>query len=257
MSLKTNEIYNENCLEGLKKIDTATVDLVIADPPFDISFSNKSREGLYNRKKGRVLEGYIEASGDYLEFSQSWISECSRILKDEGSFYIISGFNRLGEVCSSIKAAGLHLLDQIIWEYQFPVCTKKRFITSHYNIFFCCKNPTKHQFNPYARFASDEKTSDGRKAHYVDRSSVWYITRENWAGYKTTRTRLPRELVQKMIVYGTAGNRQLVVDPFVGSGQVPFIARELGHEYIGFELSKNHYEFAKERLDSNRYKIKI
>ena len=254
MKLELNKIYNEDCAKGLKKLEETSVDLIIADPPFNISFQKLSRENLYNRKKDRIIDGYVEITSDYEEFCLGWISESYRVLKDSGSFFVISGFNKLGVIINCLEKSGFTILNHIIWQYQFPPNTKKKFVTSHYTILFCCKNPKKHKFNPYCRFDFDATTAEGKKAHYQDRSSVWPISRENWAGYKTTKTRLPKALVKKIIEYGSERG-DLVVDCFVGSGQGPYISREIGRDYIGFEISRLHFEFAKERLRKNQYKI--
>lgn len=257
MKLQEDEIHHMDCLVGLKLLPENFANLVIADPPFNIAFHEKSRENLYNRKKNRVLEGYIEAPRDYLQFSKEWIGECARILKSDGLMYIVSGFNHLDAIYAGVKEAGLHIQNQLIWQYQFPPNRKKGFNTSHYNILFISKHPKKYPFDPYKRFAFNEITKEGKKAHYLDRSSVWKISRENWAGYKTTRTRLPKELIVKMIQYGTYGKRQQLVDPFSGSGIVSLVGREMGHQCCAFEISKCHWSFSTYRLNTGKYKVSV
>jgi len=85
-----DKIYNLDCIEGSKRyFKDKEVDLIICDPPFGI---NESKMDIhYNRDATNVISGYCEAPANYENFSLQWIRECQRILKDDGSMYIISG----------------------------------------------------------------------------------------------------------------------------------------------------------------------
>ena len=121
-------------------------------------------------------------------------------------------------------------------------------MTSHYTIPYMCKDPSKRRFYPYARFGRDERGEDGRGSlHYRDKESVWDIKREYWRGAEKTPTKLPAEIVAKMLAYSSVEG-DLVLDPFPGSGQVAVVARRMGRRYMGFEVSKEYCEFARRRL---------
>ena len=94
--IELNKIYNMNCIDGMKLIPKNKIDLIITDPPFAINF--KAKKANYNRKAELVLDGYSDIKPeDYAKFSESWIAECFRILKDDGSIYIFSGYNHGAE----------------------------------------------------------------------------------------------------------------------------------------------------------------
>lgn len=230
------------------------IDLIITDPPFAINF--KASKANYNRTASRVIEGYNEIKPeDYYDFTYSWMTEAYRILKESGSMYVFSGWNNLKDILSSLAEVGFVTVNHIIWKYQFGVVTKKKFVTSHYHCLYVCKNPKKRIFFPFSRFKKQSKTKDGRSLHYKDKEDVWEIKREYWTGDEKTPTKLPAELIKKIIQYSSKKN-DIILDPFLGSGQVVVVSKSLGRKYIGYEIVKKYYNFAKKRLDKNVYRLK-
>ena len=249
-----NKIYNKNCLEGMKLIDKNKIDLIITDPPFAIDF--KAKKANYNRKSSRVIEGYNEILPEnYSQFSYDWISEANRILKESGSMYIFSGWNNLKDILIAIDDVGLTVVNHIIWKYQFGVVTKNKFVTSHYHCLFVCKNPKKRKFYPFSRYGKNEKSEDGHSLHYQDKEDVWEIKREYWTGEDKTPTKLPAEIIKKIIQYSSE-KKDLVFDPFLGSGQVAVVSKMMGRRYFGFEIVKTYFNFANKRLTKNVYRLK-
>lgn len=252
--LEINKIYNMDCIEGMKHIPSNTVDLVITDPPFAIDF--KAKRGNYNRKASRVLEGYNEIpKEEYYKFTINWMKEVYRLLKETGSMYVFSGWNNLKDILVAIDEIGFITVNHIIWKYQFGVVTKRRFITSHYHCLYVCKNDDKRKFFPFARFDKDAKDKDDKSLHYKDKEDVWIINREYWTGDEKTPTKLPAELIKKILEYSSEEG-DLVLDPFLGSGQVAVVSKMMNRNYIGFEIVKSYYEFALKRLEKNIYRIK-
>ena len=238
----------------MKLIHDDTIDLVITDPPFAIDF--RAVRNNYNRKSSGVLEGYNEIEADeYFQFTLEWMKEVYRVLKESGSMYVFSGWNNLKDILNSLDEIGFITVNHIIWKYQFGVVTRRKFVSSHYHCLFVCKNDKKRKFFPYARFGKKEKDQNGGSLHYRDKEDVWVINREYWRGDKKTPTKLPAELIKKILLYSSEEG-DVVLDPFLGSGQVVFVSRMLGRKYVGFEIVEDYYEFAKERLETNSYRIK-
>ncbi len=252
--IEFNKIYNRDCIEGMKKIPKNKIDLVITDPPFAIDF--KAKKANYNRTASRVMSGYNEIKAvDYYEFTHKWMSEVYRILKESGSMYVFSGWNNLKDILMALDDIGFTTINHIIWKYQFGVVTKKKFVTSHYHCLYVCKNDKKRKFYPFTRFAKDSKNKEGRSLHYKDKEDVWDIKREYWTGDEKTPTKLPAELIEKILMYSSK-KRDIVMDPFLGSGQVAVVSKNLGRRFVGFEMVPEYYKFAKKRLDKNMYRIK-
>jgi len=238
----------------MQKIPAASVDLVITDPPFAIDF--KAKRSNYNRTGSRVLEGYNEIRKEkYLEFSTLWMKEVFRVLKSSGSMYVFSGWNNLKEILIALDAAGFITVNHIIWKYQFGVVTKRKYVTSHYHCLYVCKNKRERRFQPYARFHKAAKGKSGGSLRYQDIEDVWVIPREYWNGDIKTPTKLPAELVSKILLYSSQEG-DVVLDPFLGSGQVAVVSKLLKRHYIGLEIVKEYYAFARRRLTEDSYRIR-
>lgn len=227
---QVNHIYCGNALKLMRDIPGECIDLIITDPPFGIEFKAKRRN--YHRTAPRVLEGYQEIPREkYLEFSRQWLAEAYRILKPSASFYVFSGWNNLKDLLIALDEVGFITINHLIWKYQFGVFTRRRFVTSHYHILFAVKNEKKYKFNKIEHYPED----------------VWYIKREYWTGKIKTPTKLPTELVKKIILY-SSDKGDLVFDPFLGSGTVCEVAKSLQRNFLGFEIVREYYNFARHRL---------
>ena len=223
-------IYQGNALELMPEIPGGVIDLIITDPPFAIDF--KAHRENYNRNGANVLEGYHEIpEAHYQEFTHRWMTEAARVLAPDGSMYVFSGWNRLHDILEGLDKAGFTTINHLIWKYQFGVFTKKKYVTSHYHILFVVKNPTRYTFNKIDHYPED----------------VWVINREYWKGKKKTPTKLPLDLIKKILWY-SSNDGDLVFDPFLGSGTVAVGAKTEGRRFLGFEIVPEYFTFAHERL---------
>jgi len=254
IKIELNQIYNLNCVKGMKLIEDNLIDLIVTDPPFAIDFGAKKTN--YNRTSSRVLEGYNEISkNNYSQFTLEWMRECHRILKNSGSMYIFSGWNNLVDILNAIRDIGFITINHIIWKYQFGVVTSRKYVTSHYHCLYVCKDDKKRKFFPYSRFAKTDTDIKGRSKHYEDKEDVWNIKREYWTGDKKTPTKLPSEIIKKILQYSSE-KTDLVFDPFLGSGQVAVVSKIMERNFLGFEMVEEYYNFAKTRLEKNLYRLK-
>ena len=169
--------------------------------------------------------------------------------------YVFSGWNNLRDILNAIEELGFITVNHIIWKYQFGVVTNRRYVSSHYHCLFICKNDKKRKFFPYERFGKNEKDENGGSLHYQDKEDVWQIKREYWNGEVKTPTKLPAEIIKKILQYSSEKN-DLVFDPFLGSGQTAVVSKMENRNYAGFEIVKKYFDFINERLDSNSYRIK-
>jgi len=221
-----DRIHEGDALDLLPQVPDGTVDLIITDPPFAIDF--KAQRLNYNRKGANVLEGYREIpEAEYGAFTRQWMAEAARVLAPTGSMYVFSGWNRLRDILEGLDAAGLTTVNHLIWKYQFGVFTKKKYVTSHYHILFVVKDPKKYTFNKLDHYPED----------------VWTIQREYWKGKMKTPTKLPREIVRKILLY-SSNPGDLVLDPFLGSGTVAVVAQQEGRHFLGFEVVPEYCAFA-------------
>jgi site-specific DNA-methyltransferase (adenine-specific) len=221
-------------------IDDRSVDLVIADPPFGLNESTFEKH--YNRKEENVLGGYVEAPTDYLEFTQKWMTESKRVLKDNGSMYVVSGWTNLKDVLNVASDLGLHTINHIIWRFSFGVFTKSKFVTSHYHILYLKKNKkVKAKFNTHSRYSGNDRDENNRSLLYKDLEDVWNIKKEYQPGKIKNRNKLPDKLVEKMILY-SSNTGDVVLDPFLGNFTTAFVARKHGRVPMGFEINKISFD---------------
>ena len=227
-----DRVYHGDALRLMPLIPPCSIDLVVTDPPFAIDF--RAQRLNYNRTAGNVLEGYADISpDDYENFTCCWLREAYRVLSGSGSIYVFSGWNRLKDVLCGLDSAGFHTVNHIIWKYQFGVFTRKKYVTSHYHILFAVKNPRNYTFNKVEHYPED----------------VWVINREYWKGKKKTPTKLPGELIKKILSY-SSNPGDIVLDPFLGSGTVAVVSSEMERHFLGFELVEDYCRFASERIAS-------
>ncbi len=165
--------------------------------------------------------------------------------------FIFSGWSNLKDILIATDDTGFMLVNHIIWKYQFGVVTKNKYVSSHYHCLYVCKNDKKRKFYPNSRF------KDG-STRYRDMEDVWIIKREYWRNEKKAPTKLPSEIIKKILQYASKPD-DLVLDPFLGSGQVAVVSKEMGRRYLGFEMVKEYCDFAKKGLvrpkSRNHYKI--
>jgi len=209
--------YSDN-IEGMKKLQDESIDCVIADPPFGLSFTGK--ESIYNRDRRFVRNGYREIKNDYEKFSETWIRELPRVMKKTATAWIFSGWTNLFDILNALKKTDLLLINHIIWRYQFGVFTDRKFVTSHYHLLFLAKSRD-YYFNKVMHYPLD----------------VWEINRTYRKGEVKNATKLPNEVVQRCVDFSTRPG-DLVMDPFMGNGTTALVAKGSFRHYVGFELNR-------------------
>jgi len=227
-------IVHGDALSLMKDIPDGTIDLVVTDPPFAIDF--RAKRGNYNRTQSRVLEGYNEIPREeYPGFTMAWMNEAKRVLKRTGSMYVVSGWTNLKDILNALDELGFVTINHLIWKYQFGVFTKRKYVTSHYHILFVVKDGKNYFFDKVEHYPED----------------VWTIKREYWHGKKKTPTKLPVDLVRKILSFSSREG-DVVLDPFMGSGTVAVVSTLMGRRFLGFEIVKEYCDFASERVTKTR-----
>ena len=206
-------------------------DLIIADPPFGISFSKSSHE--YGAKEYDLYKDDF-TSESYLKFSEEWIKSCYDALNPTGSLYIISGWTNLQYILNAIETTDFHVLNHAIWHFSWGVYTKRRFVTSHYHIILLVKNKKKYQFF--------------KQKHYDEDVFYWkeYNRGNDPNRIKGHPCQLPIVLLEKLILTSSSKG-DLVGDVFSGSGGTILAARKTDRDVIGFELRKEYESIIKQK----------
>ena len=134
MALETNKIHQGDCVENLKRVEAESVDLIFADPPFNIGY------------KYDVYDDRQQAE-DYLAWCGQWIDGCYQALKPTGTFWLAIGDEFAAELKIEAQKAGFHCRSWVIWYYTFGVNCVNGFTRSHTHIFHFVKDKKKFTFN--------------------------------------------------------------------------------------------------------------
>jgi len=264
VTLQRNEIHQGDCVQLLEQTDAQSVDLVFADPPFNIGYEYD----VYDDRK---------QAEDYLEWSQQWISGVHRVLKPDGTFWLAIGDEFAAELKIEAQKAGFHCRSWVIWYYTFGVNCKNGFSRSHTHLFHFVKDKNNFTFNrnhPAVRvksarelvYADNRANPNGRLPDntWITRPQdapfflsfnashdTWYFARV--AGTFKEREgfhgcQMPEQLLAR-IIRVSSRPQDLVLDPFGGSGTTLSVAKKLGRQWMGFELSPDYVQYIQQRLD--------
>lgn len=231
-----------DCLRVLPTIAAESIDLIVADPPYNIGID-------YGMGKK------ADRRGDYWAWCRKWIYLCNRVLRDGGSMWIISGQEHGAEIDLSIQLEGLTVRNRITWHETFGVYCHGKFGRCSRPVFYAVKGRD-YTFNREAvtvPSARQQKYGDSRAAPGGKiMGDVWQINRV--CGTFTERvkgvpTQLPSELVSRII--GVSSNPgDAVLDPFAGSGTTPAVAASMGRIATGIELNPEYAAIAERRVAS-------
>lgn len=231
----TNIILGD-CLNELKSIDSNSVDLIIADPPYNVGkdYGNKSDK---------------QDFGNYIDFSKKWLSECHRILKKGGTIYVFIGFRYISYLYQIMeKDLGMKFVNWISWHYTQGVGKTKGFSPRHDDILMFSKS-SNYTFNlddiriPQKFY---RKVNNMRGANPGD---VWDVSHIHYCqkGRQPHPTQKPEAIIERMVL-ASSNEGDLVVDPFSGSGTTLRVCQQLNRNAIGIELNEEYIEQTKERL---------
>jgi len=260
----TNQIIKGNSIQILNDGPEGWVDLVFADPPFNI---------------GYLYHGYNDERNteDYLKFSEEWMSAVYRALKPNGAFYLAIGDEYAADLTViARRKIGFHMRNWIIWHYTFGQQTKMMFAKSHTHILYFTKNPNPQAitFNADAvRVASARQTTYGdKRANSKGKlpDDTWYLrpqetpepffdaTGDTWNVARVCGTFKEREGwhgcqmpigVLDRIIKASSNPGDIVLDPFNGSGTTCVSAALLGRQYVGIDQSEEYVNYARKRLE--------
>lgn len=264
-AVSRNAILQGDCLELLGQLDAESVDLAFADPPFNIGYEYDQYEDDH-------------AAEDYISWCTDWMTQLYRVLKPTGSFWLAIGDEYAADLrVAAHREIGFTPRNWVVWYYTFGQNCKRKFNRSHVHIFHFVKDEEQHTFNfedPLVRVPSARALVYGdKRANPTGRlpddtwilrpqdlqheplalqpmDDTWYYSRV--AGTFKERQgfhgcQMPEQLLGR-IVRISSNPGDLVLDPFSGSGTTLAVAKKLGREWLGFDLSEDYVTYANERL---------
>lgn len=240
MDFDTLRIENRDATAFLQSLPSQSIQCTICDPPFGLGEDTFDKH--YARDENFVTKGYQTAPKGakmYEEWAKQWIHELPRVMKPDGTVYIVCAWNHVCDIELAIRSApspGLTVLNHVIWKYNFGVYTQKKFVSSHYHILRCGVGTNTPVFYSRAFFHETEKTVDGHNAQYTDMEDVWVIPKEFAQGKAKNVNKLPDALVRKMLKYASKPG-DWVADFFLGNFTTAYVARKEGRRFLGCELN--------------------
>ncbi len=244
----SNKIINGDCLKELKKIPNNTFDLIFADPPYYMQIGNKLTRPDASKVNG-VNDSWdqFKSFKHYDTFCKAWLTECKRVLKDNGSIWVIGSYHNIFRLGYHLQNLGYWLLNDVIWRKNNPMPNFRgtRFTNAHETLIWASKNKkSKYTFN----YQSLKCLNDD-----LQMRSDWMLPicsgkeRLKKNGKKVHSTQKPESLLHRIIL-ATTNKNDAILDPFLGTGTTAVISKKLGRNYYGIEKNKGYFNIAKERL---------
>ena len=214
--IELNKIYNEDCLEGMKRIPDNTVDLVVTDPPYCIGTTSNGQKGSWT--DNNLIRPFFDA----------YFRELKRVCKEKSELYINTDW-RTYPFLYPIMQKHFNIKNLIVWDYEW-IKAGSHYRFSHEFIIYAIQGDVKRKFSASER-------------------DVWRIRPINFTSKeKLHNAQKPLELVQKMIV-NSSNKGDIILDTFMGSGTTAVACIENNRNYIGFEIDENYYQTAMQRIE--------
>ncbi|MBU1662680.1 MAG: site-specific DNA-methyltransferase, partial [Chloroflexi bacterium] len=235
MNLPINQILPGECVEVLNKLPEKSVDLIFADPPYNLQLSQELWRPNMTRVEAVNDEWDQFASFEaYDQFSRAWLTVCRRVLKDTGALWVIGSYHNIYRLGSILQDLGYWILNDVIWVKTNPMPNFRgvRFTNAHETLIWASKfKGAKYTFNHHAMKALNR----GKQMR-----SDWELPlctgpeRIKVNGVKAHSTQKPESLLYRVIL-SSSNPGDVVLDPFFGSGTTGAVAKKLHRRWIGIE----------------------
>lgn len=251
-----DQIITGDCLDVLTAFPDKTVDLIFADPPYNLQLENE----LWRPNSTRVSR--VEESWDqfknfeaYDHFTKEWLLGCKRVLKDTGTIWVIGSYHNIYRVGKVMQDLGFWILNDIVWIKNNPMPNFHgvRFTNAHETLIWAQKiKGNRYTFN----YKTMKSINHGIHAHGgLQMRSDWMLPlctgkeRLKINGKKAHPTQKPEALLERVILASTNPG-DIVLDPFFGTGTTGAVAKKLGRHWIGIEAKTSYISIAQQRIDS-------
>jgi DNA modification methylase len=248
-SLPIDQILQGDCIHVLQQLPEKSVDLIFADPPYNLQLQNPLLRPDFSPVDA-VDDAWdrFDDFSSYDHFTTEWLQACRRVLKDDGTIWVIGSYHNIYRVGTILQNLGFWILNSILWLKTNPMPNFRgsRFTNAHETLLWCKKSQhqKRYTFNYQAmKMMNDEKQM----------RSDWEIPlctgkeRLTLNGEKLHATQKPEALLYRVILASTNPG-EVILDPFFGTGTTGAVAKKLGRHYIGIERETMYIEGARQRL---------
>lgn len=247
--LPLNTVFHGDCRDVLPTLPAKSVDLVFADPPYNLQLRNELwRPNLTHVDAVNDDWDKFGSFADYDEFTRAWLTECKRVLKDTGTLWVIGSYHNIYRVGSILQDLGYWILNDVTWVKSNPMPNFRgtRFCNAHETLLWVKKSEkqTKYTFNYQSLKAGNDD---------LQMRSDWHIPlctgdeRLKLNGEKAHATQKPEALLHRILRACTnAGD--VVLDPFFGTGTTGAVAHRMGRNWVGIEREESYTRLATRRI---------
>ena len=247
--LPIGRILDGDCIEAMRSLPAASVDLVFADPPYNLQLG-----GDLSRPDGSHVDAVTDhwdkfaSFAAYDQFTREWLAEARRVLKPSGSLWVIGSYHNIFRVGAILQDMGFWILNDVVWRKANPMPNFKgtRFTNAHETLIWASMGEkAKYTFNYRAMKTLNDE---------LQMRSDWVLPicggqeRLKKGGTKVHPTQKPEALLYRVML-ATSNPGDVVLDPFFGTGTTGAVAKRLGRQWIGCERESVYREAALERIE--------
>ncbi len=254
--LPLDQILLGDCIETLKSLPEKSIDLIFADPPYNLQLSQE----LYRPNMTKVDAvndkwDQFEDFEEYDKFTRAWLRACRRVLKDTGTIWVIGSYHNIFRVGTAIMDLGYWILNDVIWVKTNPMPNFRgvRFTNAHETLIWAQKKKgARYTFNYQDMKALNDD---------LQMRSDWVLPlctgaeRVKLNGQKAHSTQKPEALLYRVIL-SSSNPSDVVLDPFFGTGTTGVVAKKLQRYWIGIERDEEYVRVAQERINGMQAPIK-
>ena len=244
-------LYHGDCLDFLNKLPDESVDMIFADPPYNLSNGGFS---VHAGKRVSVNKGKWDKSrgikGDF-EFHSGWIEACRRVLRPNGTIWISGTYHSIYQCGFALQTHGYHILNDISWYKPNapPHLACRMFAASHETLLWARKDKKAKHYFDYKKMKEGEHPEDKMKNPGKQMRSVWSIATppKGEKEHGKHPTQKPLSLLERIVVASTKRGA-LILDPFTGSSTTGIATLKHGRNFIGFDTEKEYLTLSKKRI---------
>jgi modification methylase len=247
-AIEDGTIIAGDCISAMERLPEESVDLVFADPPYNLQLAGELTRPDNSRVDG-VEEDWDKFAdfASYDRFTRDWLAAARRVLKPDGTLWVIGSYHNIYRVGTILQDLGYWVLNDIVWRKTNPMPNfrGRRFTNAHETMLWCAKSQnSRYTFNYQAMKALNEG---------VQMRSDWLIPlcggpeRLKRDGKKAHPTQKPEALLHRVLLASSKPG-DIVLDPFFGTGTTGAVARRLGRQWIGIEQNQGYIAVARERI---------
>ncbi len=246
--LPLDQIVMGDCIANMRALPDACIDMVFADPPYNLQLGGD----LFRPEGGRVDAvdndwDKFDSLKAYDEFSRAWLAEARRILKPNGTLWVIGSYHNIFRVGSVLQDEGFWILNDIIWRKVNPMPNFKgtRFTNAHETLIWASKGEdARYTFNYRAMKTLNDELQMRSDWSFPICGGAERLKRN---GTKAHPTQKPEALLYRILLACTKPG-DIVLDPFFGTGTTGAVAKRLGRHFIGLERETDYVSVAEERI---------